>query len=145
MSVNPKYLKGLNESQKDKKIKNIKETRKLLKEGKKKEAFELASKRPVKKDGSRTSSFTERFKKKFPDTKPLTKKFAEKTGIPLVAQKEIFRRGKGAFASAGSRSTVSSPEQWAYARTLAFYFKGIDNKLDFDKDLVKKYNIKFKK
>ena len=75
--------------------------------------------------------------------KPLTAEFAKKTGIPTSVQKEVFKRGKGAFATAGSRSSVKSPQQWALARLYAFYYKSIDNKLDFDKDLAK--GLKFKK
>ena len=139
-----KYKKGLSKKEAKEKTENIKETKELLKKGKKQEAAELAKKRPTTKDTKR-SSFTIRFKKKFPDTKPKTKKFFDKTGIPLKAQNEIVKRGEGAFLSAGSRASVSSPTQWGLARLMAFYIKGIDNKLDFDKDLIKKYNIKFKK
>jgi len=44
MSTNPKYLKGLTVKQKIEKTKNIKETKKLFQQGKKKEAAELAKK-----------------------------------------------------------------------------------------------------
>lgn len=101
-------------------------------------------KRPTTKKDSKPSSFTIQFKKKFPNVKGLTKKFEEATGIPMKAQKEVFLRGEGAFVSAGSRATVGSPQQWAYARLYAFYIKGKKGKLDFDKDIVKKYKIKFK-
>tara|TARA_R100000231_G_scaffold85045_3_gene64641 strand:- start:1722 stop:2150 length:429 start_codon:yes stop_codon:yes gene_type:complete len=139
--VNPKYLKGLDDKQKKEKIKNIKETRELLKKNKKTEAFKKASERPTNKKDKKESSFTIRFKKKFPDVKPLTQKFAQSTGIPLAAQREVFKKGKGAYASAGSRASVSSPEQWAFARLYSFYFnKG----KTFDQEIVKKYKIKFK-
>lgn len=137
-----KYYKGLSDKEAEKKKKNIEKTKKLIKEGKKEEAFKLAKKRPTTKQ-TRTSGFTARFKRDFPDVKPLSAEFAKKTGIPLKVQKEVFKRGKGAFATAGSRSSVKSPEQWAYARLVAFYYKSIDGKLDFDKDLAK--DIKFKK
>jgi len=143
MSSNQKkYYKGLSDKDAEKKKKNIDKTKKLIKEGKKEEAFKLAKKRPTT-DQKRTSGFTARFKRDFPDVKPLTAEFAKKTGIPLKVQKEVFKKGKGAFATAGSRSSVKSPEQWAYARLYAFYYKSINNKLDFDKDLAK--GIKFKK
>ena len=48
----------------------------------------------------------------------------------------------GAYLSSGSRATVSSPRQWGIARLYSFYFKGLNKKLDFDKDLEKK--VKFK-
>ena len=137
-----KYYKGLTDKQAKEKKKNIDKTKKLIKEGKKEEAFKVASKRPTTKQ-SRISGFTARFKRDFPDVKPLTAEFAKKTGIPLKIQKEVFKRGKGAFATAGSRSSVKSPQQWSYARLYAFYYKSLDGKLDFDKDLAK--GLKFKK
>jgi len=137
-----KYYKGLSDEDAKKKKKNIDKTKKLIKEGKDKKAFEVAKKRPTTKQ-TKQSGFTAQFKRKFPDVKPLTAEFAKKTGIPISVQKEVFKRGKGAFATAGSRSSVKSPEQWAYARLYAFYLKSIDGKLDFDKDLAK--GLKFKK
>lgn len=123
---------------------NIKKSKELLKKGKKKEAVKLASKRPTTKKGKKPSSFTMTFKKKHPGVKPLSKKFEEVTGIPMKAQKEVFKKGEGAFVSAGSRASVGSPQQWAYARLYAFYIKGKRGDLNFDKDIVKKYKIKFK-
>ena len=140
--INEKYLKGLSKKEKEKKTENIKKTRELLKKGKKKEAFELAKKRPTTK-GKKQSGFTSKFKKKFPNVKPLTAEFTKATGIPLKVQKAVVKRGEGAFASAGSRASVSSPRQWGIARLYAFYFKGIENRLDFDEDLMK--NLKLKK
>jgi len=138
--VNPKYVKGLTKEQAKKKVENIKESKKLVKQGKKKEAFELAKKRPTiksKKKGSGTIAF----KKKYGDVKPLTADFAKKTGVPKKAQKEVFERGEGAWVSAGSRSSVGSPQQWAYARLYTFV---MDKGKRFDKDIVEKYKIQFK-
>lgn len=137
-----KYTKGLSKKEAKEKTENVKETKKLLKEGKKEQAYKKASERPTVKS-NKQSSYTIRFKKKFPNIKVESKAMAEATGIPLGVQKEILKRGMGAFASAGSRASVSSPRAWAIARLYAFYFKGIENKLDFDRDLEKK--VKFKK
>ncbi len=137
-----KYYKGLTDKEAKEKKKNIDKTKKLIKEGKDRKAFELAKKRPTT-ESKKESGYTARFKKKFQDVKPLTKSFFDATGIPVKIQKEVFKRGKGAYATAGSRASVSSPEQWAYARLYAFYFKGLNKKLDFDKDLAK--DITFKK
>ena len=142
--VKKSYLKGLTPSQQKKKVANIKKSKELVKKGKKKEAAKLASKRPTTKKGKKTSSFTMSFKKKFPGVKPLSKEFAKATGIPMKAQKEVFKKGEGAFVSAGSRATVGNAQQWAYARLYAFYIKGKRGDLNFDKDIVKKYKIKFK-
>ena len=137
MSVNKKYLTGLDKKQQEEKTKNIEKTKRLLKKGKKKEAIEVSKKRPVI-SSKKESGFTSKFKKKFPDVKPLTKECTLKTGIPLSIQKAVVKRGEGAFLSAGSRASVSSPRQWGIARLYAFYFKGILGKLDFDKDLMEK-------
>jgi len=144
MSTNPKYLKGLTVKQKIEKTKNIKETKKLFESGKKKEAAELAKKRPTTKQ-TKQSTYTTQIKKMHPGIKPNTKDFQDKTGIPLKAQREIVDRGKGAFLTAGSRASVSSPDSWGIARLYAFYIKGIKGRLDFDKDIKRKYGIKFKK
>ena len=136
-----KYKKGLTKEEAKKKTENIKKTKQLLKENKKKEAEELAKKRPTTKD-TKKSSFTVRFNKKFPNVKTQTKEFEKVTGIPLSIQNKIVKRGEGAFLSSGSRASVSSPTQWGRARLLAFYWKIVDNKLDFDKDLAEKVKIK---
>ncbi len=135
-----KYTKGLSKKEKKEKTENVKESKELLKKDKKKEAFELAKKRPTTKE-KKKSSYTIRFKKKFGNIKQKSKAMQEATGIPIAAQKEILKRGLGAFASAGSRASVSSPQAWSIARFYSFYFnKG----KTFDEDIVKKYNIKFK-
>ena len=135
-----KYTKGLSKKEKKEKTENVKETKKLLKEGKKEKAFELAKKRPTTKE-KKQSSFTIRFKNKFPGIKPQSKAMEKSTGIPLNAQKEVVKRGQGAFVSSGSRASVGSPTQWGISRLYSFYFnKG----KTFDEDIVKKYNIKFK-
>jgi predicted acyl esterase len=136
-----KYKKGLTKEQAKKKTENIKKTKELLKQNKKKEAQELAKKRPTTKDNKK-SSYTIRFNKKFPNVKTQTKEFEKATGISLSIQNKIVKRGEGAFLSSGSRASVSSPTQWGRGRLLAFYFKLLDNKLDFDKDLEKKVKLK---
>lgn len=138
--VNPKYTKGLTKTQAKKKVSNIKKSRKLYQKGKKTQAFKMAKKRPTT-NSKRKGSGTIAFKKKYGDVKGLTRLFTSKTGVPMKAQKEVFKRGESAFVTAGSRSSVKSPQQWAYARLYKFV---MDRGTRFDKDIVKKYNIKFK-
>jgi len=141
--VQTKYLKGLSAPAKKKKVANIKKTRALLKKGKVKKAVEVAKKRPMTKKKSRPSTYTQQIKKLHPSIKPKTSGFARLTGIPMSVQREIVKRGEGAFLSAGSRPSVASKEQWGYARLYAFYIKlkkGL--KLNHDKDLVGKVKIK---
>jgi len=144
--MSQKYYKGLSEKEKQEKKKNIKETKKLYDSGKKKEAFIKASKRPTIKS-TKKSSFTIRFNKKFPDVKPLTSQFSTATGISIANQKIIVNRGKAAFATSGSRSSVSSPTAWGYARLYAFYFKALqgNKKINQDQDIYDKLKGKIKK
>ena len=141
-----KYFKGLSEKEKKEKKENIKESKKLYDAGKKKQAFKKASERPTIKS-TKKSSYTTRFNKKFPDVKaPPSKSFADATGIPLADQKTILNRGKAAFATSGSRSSVSSPTAWSIARTYAFYFKALGggNKINQDQDIYDKLKGKIK-
>ena len=55
--VQKKYLKGLSKKDKEVKTKNIKDTQKILKEGKKKEAIELSKKRPTTKEKKQSTEF----------------------------------------------------------------------------------------
>ncbi len=141
--VQKKYLKGLSAKQKKTKVSNIKKTKELLKKGKVKEASKLAKKRPMTKTKSKQSTFTTQIKSLHPGIRPKTSDFARRTGIPMSVQREIVRRGEGAFLSAGSRPSVGSKEQWGYARLYAFYIKLKKGKrLNHDKDLVSKVNIR---
>ena len=141
-----KYYKGLSEKEKQEKKKNIKETKKLYDSGKKKQAFKTASKRPTVKS-TKKSSFTTRFHKKFPDVKPLTNQFSTATGISIADQKTIVNRGRAAFVTSGSRSSVSSPTAWGYARLYAFYFRSLqgNKKINEDQDIYDKLKGKIKK
>jgi len=144
--MSSKYYSGLSEKEKQEKKKNIKETKKLYDSGKKKEAFIKASKRPTVKS-TKKSSFTTRFNKKFPDVKaPPSKSFAEATGISIADQKIIVNRGKAAFATSGSRSSVSSPTAWGISRTYAFYFKALqgNKKINQDQDIYDRIKNKIK-
>ena len=141
--VQKKYLKGLTTAQKKSKVSNIKKTRALLRKGKVEEAGKLAKKRPMSKGKSRPSTYTTQIKAMHPGIKPKTSDFARRTGIPMSVQREIVKRGEGAFLSAGSRPSVGSKEQWGYARLYAFYIKlKKGRKLNHDKDLVGRVKIK---
>ena len=142
-----RYLTGLSEKEKKEKKQNIKESKKLYDAGKKQQAFKKASERPTTKS-TKKSSYTTRFNKKFPNVKsPPSKSFADATGIPVADQKTIINRGKAAFATSGSRPSVSSPTQWGVARTYAFYFKAIQGKekINQDQDIYDKLKGKIKK
>jgi len=67
---------------------------------------------------------------------------AKVTGIPFKAIDEVFKKGEGAYYSAGSRPN-QSPQSWAYARVYSYILGGNARKVD--KAITDKYNVKFKK
>jgi len=143
----PKYYTGLSKQEKKEKQENIKQSKRLYKKGEKEKAFKKASERPTTKSNKK-SSYTTRFNKKFPDVKtPPSKSFATATGIPVADQKTIIKKGEGAFITAGSRPSVSSPTQWGLARLYAFYFKALQgkDKINQDQEIYDKLKGKIKK
>lgn len=131
--MNKNYFDNLNK--KDTKIKkdNIKETKNLLKKGKKTEAIELAKKRPTS-DITKKSSFTVQFRKKYGDVKVPSQELAKLVGISVINQNKIIKKGEGAYLSSGSRSSVSSPRQWGLARLYSVIMGG--KARNIDKDLL---------
>ena len=67
---------------------------------------------------------------------------AKVTGIPFKAIDEVFKKGEGAYYSAGSRPN-QSPQSWAYARVYSYILGGGARKID--SAITKKYNVKFSK
>ena len=66
---------------------------------------------------------------------------AKVTGIPFKAIDEVFKKGEGAYYSAGSRPN-QTPQSWAYARVYSYLLGGSARKVD--SDITKKYNVDFK-
>jgi len=152
MSLPDRYTSGLTEKQKTELSKNIKKTNELLKQGKEKQAFKLAEKRPQPKNVmTRKSTFTTKleriYKKDIPNVPSV--EFEKLTGLPIKQQKEIYERGKKAFLTAGSRRGTNA-FAWAKARLYAFIVKTINanknkiNKIDQDGDIFEKYRTKIK-
>ena len=102
--------------------------------------------RPKTKVEPKKSSWTVKFNKKY--GKELDKmkggrtkrNIAKVTGIPFKAIDEVFKKGEGAYYSAGSRPN-QTPQSWAYARVYSYILGGNARKID--KDITKKYNVKF--
>lgn len=67
------------------------------------------------------SSYTERWRAKFPDAKSLEDK-SKVTGVPLKYIKESFNRGMAAWRT-GHRPGATE-QQWGYARVHSFLLKG---------------------
>lgn len=126
------YVEGLKGYERTKQIKSI---------------FE-GSFRPKTSFKSKESSWTQKFNKKYGEEIDKMKggrskkNIAKVTGIPFKAINEVFKKGEGAFFSSGSRPN-QSPQSWAYARVYSYILGGNARKVD--KEITKKYNVKFPK
>ena len=69
----------------------------------------------------RPSSYTSRFKKRFPEALSLEQKAAA-TGVPLKYIKECYNRGMAAWRT-GHRPGATE-QQWGYGRVHSFLLKG---------------------
>ena len=69
----------------------------------------------------KTSSYTERWRAKFPDAKSLEDK-SKATGVPLKYIKQSYNRGMAAWRT-GHRPGATE-QQWGYARVHSFLLKG---------------------
>ena len=104
--------------------------------------------RPQTKFKSKPSSWTEKFNKKYGKEIDKMKggrskrNIAKITGIPFKAIDEVFKKGEGAYYSAGSRPN-QTPQSWAYARVYSYILGGNARKIDAA--ITKKYNVKFPK
>ena len=74
-----------------------------------------------KKVETRTSSYTSKFRKKYPGVTKL-KDISKVTGIPLKTLQTVYNRGLAAWRT-GHRPGAS-PQAWAYARVHSFVVKG---------------------
>ena len=147
------YSVGLTDKQKDELKTNIERTKKLVDKGKLDEAIKVSEKRPQpKKPVVKESSFIGKLKKIYDiDTIPNTpsQAFANLTGLPVAQQKEILKRGAGAFLTAGSRRGVTSV-QWSKARLYAFVVKTVAGKktnkktINQDADIYREFKDKIK-
>lgn len=70
---------------------------------------------------TRTSSYTKRFRMKYPDAKSL-KEISKITKIPLKTLETVYNRGLAAWRT-GHRPGAS-PQAWAYARVHSYVLKG---------------------
>ena len=68
---------------------------------------------------------------------------AKLSGMPIGALREVYERGMGAYFSnpESVRKSVSSPEQWAFARVYSFVMRRKSTFGGADAYIVKKYNI----
>lgn len=104
--------------------------------------------RPKTSFKSKESTWTTKFNKKYGNELDQMKggrskkNISKVTGIPFKAIDEVFKKGEGAYYSAGSRPN-QTPQSWAYARVYSYILGGNARKIDAD--ITKKYNVKFPK
>ena len=124
------YVEGLKGYERQKQIKSI---------------FE-GKKRPKTSFKSKESSWTKKFSAKYGEQLDnmkggrSKKNIAKVTGIPFKALDEVYKKGKGAFFSSGSRPN-QTPESWSRARMYSYILGGPARKVD--KSITEKYNVKF--
>lgn len=88
-------------------------------------------------------SYKNKFNKKYKQKKDKSnsiKQIAKLSGYKIAGLKEIYNKGYGAYYSNPSsvRKSVSSPEQWSYARIYSAVMGGAAAKID--KNLLVKNN-----
>ena len=104
--------------------------------------------RPITKVKRRKSNWTTLFSKKYGKEldemkgKRSKKNIAKITGIPFKAVDEVYKKGEGAYYSSGSRPN-QTPSSWARGRLYA-YIMGGKKVRQADKDITKKYKVKFR-
>jgi len=125
------YVKGLKGYERTKQIKSIFE-------GKKRPETAFKS-----KESTWTQKFNKIYGKRLDEMKGGRSKrnIAKVTGIPYKAIDEVFRKGEGAYYSAGSRPNQTA-QSWAYARLYSYLLGGNARKIDAE--ITKKYNVDFK-
>ena len=103
--------------------------------------------RPKVKTKERKSTYTIKFDKKYGDDidklkgGKSKKNIAKVSGIPYKALDEVFKKGEGAYYSSGSRPNQTK-DSWARARMYS-YITGVGGARKADKEITKKYNVKF--
>ena len=104
-----KYFRGL---------KTLKDVETRYMKMKKKTYTKFSTDKNVK---TRTSSYTKRFREKYPNAKSIPE-IAKATKIPLKTLRTVYDRGLAAWRT-GHRPGAS-PQAWAYARVHSFVMKG---------------------
>jgi hypothetical protein len=112
-----KYYKGLSKTRKIKRSKEIAKFGAL--DWKNPKAY--AGFQTDKGVKTKTSNYTRRWKKRFPDATSLEEK-SKATGVPLEYIKKSYNRGMAAWRT-GHRPGATE-QQWGYARVHSFLLKG---------------------
>ena len=122
-----RYVAGLSPNQKKKQIEEIEKTKEIYKTTGKVETREKVGGK------SRRSPFVKKFETKYGF--PITDLQKVKSEFPHTDVDTILRKGRGAYASSGSRPN-QTPDSWAYARLASVLTGG--KAMAVDKDLIGK-------
>ncbi len=130
-TIPKKYTAGLKGKEKKAQIKSIKE-------GKPRPRTSAKS-----KPSSATIAFNRKYGKRLDEMKGGRSKrnISKVTGIPVKALDAVYDKGRGAYFSAGSRPN-QTPDSWARARMYS-YITGVGGARKADKEITKKFNVKF--
>lgn len=128
-----KYTRGLSKRDKNRQLQNIKTAKKAYKNKK------YIDRPKLKSYKNKTSTWTEKFKQKYGDITSI-KDISRATGIPEEALRAVLKKGRGAYYSSGSRPNQTA-ESWGRARMYSYIMGGPTRK--YDKEITKKYNVKF--
>jgi hypothetical protein len=130
-TIPKKYTAGLKGKEKQAQIKSIKE-------GKPRPKTSAKS-----KPSSATIAFNRKYGKRLDEMKGGRSKrnISKVTGIPVKALDAVYDKGRGAYFSAGSRPN-QTPDSWARARMYS-YITGVGGARKADKEITKKFNVKF--
>jgi hypothetical protein len=130
-TIPKKYTAGLKGKERQAQIKSIQE----------------GKARPKTSAKSKPSSATVAFNKKYGKQLDAMKggrskrNIAKVTGIPFKALDQVYKKGEGAYFSSGSRPN-QTPDSWGRARMYS-YITGVGGARKADKEVTKKYNVKF--
>lgn len=109
------YTKGVDKKQREKELKERRESKKPLKD-----LFpKKTDKEAIKKGQVKPSNYTTKFNKLYPDLKFDKKVFSKKFKIPLKDLDEVYDKGIKAWKTAGSRAGVPAIA-WGRARLYKF-------------------------
>ena len=134
MTLPKHYSSGLSHKDKKKQLRSLKKSAQAYKKGK------YASRPKLKSFKSKKSSWTQKFREKYPKAITL-KQIENATGIPKKALSQVKRKGMGAYYSSGSRPNQTA-ESWGLARMYSYILGGPTRRVD--KHITDKYNVKFK-
>lgn len=138
MAIPKHYVSGLSRKDKKKQTRELKKSRKQYRT-KSRSKKKYYTRKKMKSFKSKPSSWTKKFRKKYPDAKSLPQ-ISKATGIDVRALRAVKKKGMGAYFSSGSRPN-QTPESWGMARMYSYILGGPVRKIDAH--ITEKYKVRF--